>query len=115
MSKYLKTCSAIMVLLSSILLSSMSYAITVSVHSPSNEVYALGFQLNGKDYGGAGTSYSRSNLPAGMYIFGIRVGGLLIGAKDVGCPYKGKKAVMLSKDTRAVLNYNGRTCSTSIR
>lgn len=102
------------ILFLTLFISSVSYAMTVSVQSPSNEVYALGFQLNGKDYGGAGAAYTRSNLPPGMYIFGIRVGGLLIGAKDIGCPYKGKKAVMLNKDTTAVLNYNGRSCSTRI-
>jgi hypothetical protein len=96
-------------------LSSVSYAMTVSAQTSSKEVYALGFQTNGKDYGGAGTSYSRSNLSPGMYSFGIRIGGLLIGAKDVPCPIKGKRFVMLNKDTTAILNYNGRSCSANIR
>lgn len=91
-----------------------TFAIQVIVRSPSHEVYALGFRLNGNDYGKAGKYYSKSNLPAGTYTFGIRVGGLLIGAKDVGCPAKGKKSVMLNNDATAVLSYNGKTCSASI-
>lgn len=98
-----------------ILFSIESSAIQVIVHSPSHDVYALGFRLNGKDYGGKGTYYSKTNLPPGMYTFGVRVGGLLIGAKDVGCFAKGRKSVMLKSDTTAVLHYNGKTCSASIQ
>jgi len=94
---------------------SSTFAIQVMVSSQSTEkVYALGFRLNGKDYGGPGSSYSRSNLPAGVYTFGLRLGGLIFSARDVGCYYHGKKSVALSKDTRAFLRYNGHSCSVSL-
>lgn len=87
------------------------YAIHVSAQTSSNKVYALGFQLNGKDYGGAGTKYSHGDLPAGMYTFGIRVGGLVIGAKDIRCPTKKSQSVMLNRNTTAILHYNERSQS----
>jgi len=95
-------------------LSLESYAIQVTVQSASDEVYALGFRLNGEDYGKAGRYYSKSDLPVGMYTFGIRVGGLVIGAKDVGCPAKGSKSVKLTHDATATLMYNGKTCYAAI-
>lgn len=89
-----------------------SYAIQVSVSSSSNGVAALGFTVNGKNHGGAGKSYSNSDVPAGSYSFGVRVGGLL--GKDVGCTVKGNGNVTLTKDASVTLNYNGKTCTAKI-
>ena len=88
-----------------------SVALSISVQS-SGDVSALGFTLNGKNYGGAGTSYSKSGLPSGSYSFGVRVNGLF--GNDVPCLYKGKSTVALSKDTAAFLKYSGNNCSVSI-
>lgn len=88
-----------------------SSALSVSVQS-SGGVSALGFTLNGKNYGGAGTSYSKSGLPSGNYSFGVRVNGLF--GNDVPCTYKGRSSVALNKDTAAFLKYSGSRCTVSI-
>ena len=84
------------------------YAIEVSVQSPSDNVSALGFTVNGKNYGKAGHAYSKSDMPAGSYQFGMRVGGLF--SPDIGCSLNGKESVYLKTDTRVTLNYDGGKC-----
>jgi hypothetical protein len=93
---------------------STTYAINVNVHSTSKSISALGFTVNGKNHGGMGTSYSATNMPSGKYSFGIRVGGAMMG-KDVSCrPNNGQKYVILNKDTNAILEYTGKTCTLKI-
>src|SRR5579862_7337780 len=104
MNKSIRLCAGLFLVLFSL----ESYAITVTVQSPSKDVYALGFQLNGSKYGGSGTSYSKSGLPAGKYTFGVRVGGLLFNYKQYGCG-----SAMLKSDTTAILRYNGHSCTAS--
>ncbi len=108
MSKFLK-----LIALSTILVgvAAQSVALSVSVQS-SGSVSALGFTLNGKNYGSAGTSYSKSGLPAGKYSFGVRVNGLF--GNDVPCTYNGKSTVALNKDSTAMLKYSGNRCTVSI-
>lgn len=99
-------------ILSAVLLLSMSvaaHAIQVNVSTTSNEVYALGFTVNGTEYGAAGNHYSKSDLPAGAeYKFGVRVGGLIIDAKDVGCVTinESRPTVVLNTDTNVTLLYD---------
>jgi hypothetical protein len=108
MRKYIRTLSA--VFLSLFILE--AHAITVNVKASSN-VSGLGFSVNGKSHGGAGTSYSKSGLPTGMYSFGVRVNGVF--GNDVGCKTSGgKTSIMLNKDTSARLNYNGRSCTVQV-
>lgn len=85
------------------------YAIQVNVQSSSKQVSALGFTVNGKNYGGAGSSYSKKGVPTGNYTFGVRVGGVF--GTDVGCTMNGKGSIALNSDTTAVLSYNGKNCS----
>lgn len=86
-----------------------SYAIQVSVESPSPEVSALGFLLDGKEHGDAGQSYIGNNMSPGVYIFGVRVDGLF--GTDVGCYTKdGKNSLRLTKDTKAILTYKNNKC-----
>lgn len=108
MSKFHK-----LIVLSALLLgfAAQSSALSISVQS-SGSVSALGFTLNGKNYGGAGTSYSKSGLPSGSYSFGVRVNGLF--GNDVPCTYKGRSTVALNKDTSAYLKYSGNHCTVSI-
>lgn len=89
-----------------------SYAIQVSVRSSSPAVSALGFQVNGKKYGGMGKSYNKSGLPSGSYQFGVRINGVF--GTDVPCFGQGKKAVSLSKDTKATLNYSNNRCTVQL-
>lgn len=89
-----------------------SYAIQVSVRASSPAVSALGFQVNGKKYGGMGKSYSKSGLPSGSYQFGVRINGVF--GTDVPCLAKGKKAISLSKDTNAILNYSNNRCTVQV-
>ncbi len=88
------------------------YAIQVNVQSSSKEVAALGFTVNNKSHGGAGSFYSKKDMPAGGYTFGVRVGGLM--GTDVGCTSQGKEIITLNGDTTAVLTYNGQQCSLRI-
>lgn len=88
---------------------SSTYAIQVSVQSSSSAVSALGFSANGKSHGGAGRSYTNSNMPVGTYTFGVRVNGLF--GTDVACATSnGRKTFTLKSDTSAVLNYDGNRC-----
>lgn len=90
-----------------------SYAIQVNVQASSSAVSGLGFAVNGKNHGGAGHSYSISNMPAGgTFIFGIRVNGIF--GNDVTCYAAGKKSVRLDHDSTAVLNYDGHQCTAKI-
>lgn len=85
------------------------FAIQVHVQSSSQQVSALGFTVNGKNYGAAGSSYSKNNAPSGVYTFGIRINGIF--GKDVGCKTSdGKNQVTLNADTTAILDYNGKQC-----
>lgn len=88
---------------------SVCYAIRVDVQSNSEGVYAVGFVVNGNQYGGPGKSFSQDNLPAGVYTFGIRVGGLIIDAEDITCasPYHTETSVILNTNTKATLMYDG--------
>lgn len=89
---------------------SMSYAISINVQSTSNEVAGLGFTVNGKNHGGRGNSYTATNMPAGTYTFGIRVGNSLFG-KDVSCyTGNGMNRVNLKNNTNAILEYDGKNC-----
>lgn len=83
------------------------------VSSPSKNVSALGFTVNGKDYGAAGTSYQKSGLANGTYTFGVRVNGVF--GTDVGCTAKGKKTFALHKDTVAYLIYDGKHCTVQMK
>lgn len=85
------------------------YAIQVNVQSPSKQVAALGFTVNGKSHGGAGSSYSKKDMPTGVYTFGVRVGGVF--GTDVGCTMNGRNSVNLRTNTTAVLNYDGQKCT----
>lgn len=81
-----------------------SFAIQINVSSPSN-IYALGFIVDGKKYGGLGTSYNNDEAPVGTYTFGVRNGG------DITCYTRsGQREVFLKKNTNAVLKYDGRKC-----
>lgn len=84
-----------------------SFAINVSVQSPSQGVSALGFQVNGQKYGAAGRFYSKNNMPAGTYQFGVRVNGLF--GEDVGCA-----VAKLTKNTTVIVRYDGKRCVASI-
>lgn len=89
---------------------STSYAIQVNVQTSSSDVYAVGFKVNGSEHGGAGNSYTESGLPSGAsYIFGMRIGGLIIGAEDISCTTVngGYTTITLNSDTNAVLMYDG--------
>jgi hypothetical protein len=88
---------------------STSYAITVNVQSSSKDISALGFTVNGKSHGGAGSSYSAKNMPTGKYSFGIRVGGTIFGT-DIPCPSANGEFVNLTKDTNVMLQFNGKSC-----
>jgi hypothetical protein len=88
------------------------YAIQVNVQSSSKAVSALGFTVNNKSHGSAGSFYSKKDMPAGDYTFGVRVGGLM--GTDVGCTRNGKEVIALKGDTTAVLTYNGQQCSLGI-
>lgn len=85
-----------------------TYAIQVDVQTPSNEVKALGFTVNKKKHGGRGMYFSAKDMPAGQsYHFGIRVGGLLIGAKDVPCAdAKGSMNFILNKSSTALVTFD---------
>jgi uncharacterized protein YegJ (DUF2314 family) len=86
-----------------------SYAISVNVQTSSKDVSALGFTTNGKNYGGMGKSYQKSNMVAGTYTFGVRVGGLT--GTDVGCTSQGKEEVSINNDATVTLNYDSKKCS----
>ena len=88
---------------------STSYAINISVRSSSNNVSALGFTVNGKNHGGAGTSYSAKNMPAGQYTFGVRVNGTIFGT-DVPCMTSRGQYVTINQDANIILDYNGKSC-----
>ena len=107
MSKLLK-----LIALSAIVFGVAAQSSAMSVSVQASGVSALGFTLNGKNYGGAGTSYSKSDLPSGSYSFGVRVNGLF--GNDVPCTYKGRSSVALSKDTSAYLKYSSNRCTVSI-
>jgi hypothetical protein len=85
-----------------------SYAISVNVQSPSPQVAALGFTVNGSKHGGAGQRYSGNNMPAGMYSFGIRVGGVL--GTDVPCSINGRSTASLTRNANVTLIYRGNRC-----
>ncbi|MBV8801867.1 MAG: hypothetical protein JO131_02670 [Gammaproteobacteria bacterium] len=92
---------------------SSSYAININVHSTS-KVSGLGFTVNGKNHGGMGNTYSAKDMPEGKYSFGIRVGGAISG-KDIPCNSSdGQKYVILKKDTNAILQYSGKSCTLKI-
>ena len=89
------------------------YAIQVYVKTLSNDVAALGFTINGKNYGGMGKSYIRNNAPAGSYTFGVRVGGIF--GDDVGCmTAQGKDSIMINGNTTAILTYKGKQCTVKV-
>lgn len=90
-----------------------SYAIQVSVQSSSSEVAAIGFEANGKNYGGMGKSYYKKDAPVGSYSFGIRINSIF--SKNITCfTSTGKKYVTLKKDTKATLVYNNHHCVMSL-
>ncbi len=106
MRKFLKVPAAL-VLFS---LMSICYAIQVNVQSPSEGVYAVGFTVNGAQYGGPGKSYNQGGMPVGAaYAFGVRIGGLIIDAEDIPCTTVNgsNTTVTLNSDTHATLMYDG--------
>lgn len=82
-----------------------SYAIQINVQTSSKEVSALGFTVNGKDYGWLGTSYSVNNMPPGKYDFGVYVNG-----SDIDCLVGDQSWTTLSRDTTAILYLHGNKC-----
>jgi hypothetical protein len=91
------------------LFSIQSFAFKVTVQSPSKEVSALGFTVNGKNSGGLGKSYTKNNMQAGNYTFGIRINGMF--GTDVGCKSaNGKSSFSLKSDTVATLSYKNNSC-----
>lgn len=83
-----------------------SYAIEINVHSTSEKIDGLGFTVDGKKHGGAGSNFQAGDMPKGVYSFGLRANG-----KDVPCFKGGKKQVKLDKNTNeAVLDFNGKHC-----
>lgn len=84
-------------------------AIRVKVESTAKPIMGLGFTVNGKQYGGLGSSYVRNDLPTGAYSFGVRAG------SDIGCTTAdGKKVVKLQKNSTAFLKYDGERCKMRI-
>jgi hypothetical protein len=88
---------------------STSYAINVSIQTPSQEVSALGFTVDGKNHGGMGRSYTGKNMPAGNYSFGIRIHGVF--GTDVPCYVNDKRSVMLNQDATVMLQYSNNKCT----
>lgn len=89
------------------------FAIQVSVQTNSPSVAAVGFATGGKNYGKSGTSYTNASMSPGTYSFGGRVGGLLTG-DDVSCLVRGKKETSITRDTMAVLKFNGTSCVANV-
>lgn len=103
-------CMRVLPLILSCFVSSVSYAIQVDVSTNSDDVYAVGFYVDGNQYGGPGKFYSQSDLPAGaLYTFGLRIGGLIFNAEDITCTTVngGHTAIVLNSDTHATLMYDG--------
>lgn len=95
------------------LFSLQTFAFQVTVKSSSKEVSGIGFSVDGKNHGGMGKSYTKANMPAGSYAFGIRVDGLF--GTDVGCKTpKGKKYIALKNDTVAIVKYQKNVCIVQI-
>jgi len=86
------------------------YAIRVSVHTASKDVYGVGFYANGKGFGSIGKNYNKTDAPVGMYKFGLRAGGLIIGKKEVTCLIGGRALVKLDQDATVTLDYDGNKC-----
>lgn len=81
------------------------FAIQVDVKTSNPFVFALGYTVNGKRFGGLGHSYSNNHVPAGIYQFGVKAGG------DIPClTDKGEHAVRLNHDTSANLKVQGKKC-----
>lgn len=105
----MRTFLTIIIATSLLLFFSTCFAIQVDVQTSSNDVYALGFTVNGEQHGGPGKHYSKNDMPAdAAYTFGIRVGGLVIGARDIGCTTDNdnQSIITLRSDTKATLNYD---------
>jgi hypothetical protein len=92
-----------------------SYAIRIDVQtSKDTGVKALGFTVNGKSYGGRCCTYNKTNMPAGNYSFGVRVGSL-IGGTDISCVTRRRNpTVMLNTDSIATLSYANNKCKLNI-
>ena len=91
-----------------------AHAIQVNVQTQSKGVFALGFTVNKKSYGGMGHSYTRKNMPMdSAYSFGLRAGGLM--GDDVTCytQFKNEKKqqVTLTEDSAVALDFDGKYCS----
>jgi len=85
---------------------SNTYAIDVNVQSTSKDIMGLGFTVNGSKHGGAGTSYTGSDMPKGSYRFGVRSKG-----KDIPCASSdGKRQFKLTRNTNATLKFRGGKC-----
>lgn len=82
--------------------------IKLYVSSMSEDVAALGFSVDGKEYGGMGKMYSKGGLPSGaVYDFGVRVGGVF--GQSVSC---GSRKISTSSSVR--LSYKDGHCSVSV-
>src|SRR5437016_1762829 len=92
-----------------------SYAIRVDVQTSKDAgVKALGFTVNGKSHGGRCCTYYKTNMPAGSYTFGVRVGSL-IGGTDITCFTRSRNpSVMLNTDSTATLFYTNNKCKLNI-
>jgi hypothetical protein len=102
----LKICIISMISLFSI----SSFAIQVKVQTSAKNISGIGFSVEGKQHGGLGKSYETSNLPEGMYTFGLRQKG-----QDVGCTTKeGEESIKLTKDSIATLDYDNGKCTLKI-
>jgi hypothetical protein len=87
-----------------------SFAIQVNVQSNASKIDGLGFTANGSKHGGLGSSYQGDGMPKGTYTFGLRAHG-----KDIPCPTKdGKRSVKITKNTTAMLKFNGRRCTANL-
>lgn len=85
-----------------------SSAIQVQVQSKT-PVSAIGFKVNGQNFGGTGSEYYKKDAPFGQYIFGLRANGLF--SQDIRCyTAHGEGAILLRNDVKAVLEYDGRNC-----
>ena len=85
------------------------YAIEVSVQA-NTKVEAIGFTVDGNKHGGTGSSYHASDLPKGVYSFGLHAD-----AKDIGCVDKrGRKMFKITQNTHAVVNFQDGRCTVSL-
>lgn len=98
--------TAMLLLTASLIASFPAFAIQVSVQSNNSHILGLGFKVNGEKHGGLGTHYQASDMPVGVYVFGVRMDG-----QDVRCmDRKGRTNIQLSNDARVVLNFEGSKC-----